>query len=112
MTRLKLDDSGYSENDASSMCRSLELMVADHYDVYPVDSQKAFEEAVDDNGVRYRASHVSFAAPWGNDVPIKIFEGIMEAFPPGSTVIWRRRPTITTQNGVPAMTCRIGCFQS
>lgn len=92
---------------------AIERLVADHYDVFPIDSKRAFETALDENGAEYRAIHETYALSPDNtpETDDMNFQAIKANIPLGATVIWRRRPTIINEGGARSLTCRIGYFQ-
>ena len=92
---------------------ALEELVAEHYDVFPIDSKMAFETALDADGNEYRAIHETYILSSDNtpEADNLNFQAIKANIPLGSTVIWRSRPTIIEEGGARLLTCRIGHFK-
>ena len=85
----------------------LEEKIANRYEVYPVDSRKAYEELTQDGTHVERVVHKVFAVKFKGKQTDKsqireacnnIWDLVKMEFPAGNLVIWRRRPEVTEEN--------------
>lgn len=103
----------FNEDD---QLRNLQYRIAEMFDVWPVDSNRTYEELIDKaaGGVT-RITHTVFAlGMWMNDMPEgkccallaeHAYQAIVQTFSPQSLVVWRARPKIeiAEENGSPKM---------
>lgn len=88
--------------DPYQLMRELQQSVARYYRVHPIDSNRAYEELIDDAGIYHRIRHRSFVYRFDGKADAKkvsqaceqILKDIQATFPEGATIMWRLRPTV------------------
>lgn len=103
-----IDCPGESETICGGdIIKDLERKISEKYTVYPVMSDKAYEDFDVGDGAIGRLTHVVFgyAAPGRltdfdtvHQLFLCVWEDVCRAWPTGATVMWRRRPEVREEN--------------
>ena len=98
----------YTLFDETNPLQILQYRIAEMFEVWPVDSNRAYEDLYEKSaGMAVRATHTVFSlGMWMNDMTEEecravlaehAYQAVVQTFSPQSLVVWRRRPEITIE---------------